>query len=150
MIKFMSIKEHDDINSDDYAVVVFFNHCDFHCKNCQNAELMKNKKQYDFTKDIQQEIINIYKQDIYGEYGNLVLSGGDPYSTINRKETYNFIKKFKEELPNIKIWIYTGYKLEQVDKNYLKYTELKTNDNYYYDIKLATSNQKIYKKGVDY
>ena len=70
--------------------------------------------------------------------------------TISGKKVDSFLLSIKKE----------EYKLEQVDKNYLKYTdyikcgqyieELKTNDNYYYDIKLATSNQKIYKKGVDY
>ena len=161
MIKFMSIKEHDDINSDDFAVVIFFNHCDFNCIDCQNSKLMHDPKMYnDFTEEVQNNIIKLYKEDKYGEYGNLVLSGGDPYSTTNRTETLKFLKKFKKELPNIKVWIYTGYTLDKVDSEYLNYVDyikcgqylkkLKTNDNYQYGIKLATSNQKIYKKGVDF
>ena len=161
MIKFMSIKEHDDINSDDFAVVIFFSHCDFNCVDCQNAKIMYGKNEhYDFTKEVQDDIIRLYKEDNYGEYGNLVLSGGDPYSSINRVETLKFLKKFKKELPNIKVWVYTGYTFDRVDKEYLQYVdyikcgqylkELRANDNYQYGIKLATSNQKIYKKGVDF
>ena len=115
---------------------------------------------YDFTKEVQDDIIRLYKEDKYGEYGNLVLSGGDPYSSINRVETLEFLKRFKKELPNIKVWVYTGYTFDKIDKEYLQYVdyikcgqylkELKVNDNYQYGIKLATSNQKIYKRGVDY
>ena len=52
------------------------------------------------------------------------------------------------------------YTFDKIDKEYLQYVdyikcgqylkELKVNDNYQYGIKLATSNQKIYKRGVDY
>ena len=64
MIKFMSIKEHDDINSDDFAVVIFFNHCDFNCIDCQNSKLMHDSNMYnDFTEEVQNNIIKLYKED---------------------------------------------------------------------------------------
>ena len=66
MIKFMSIKEHDDINSDDFAVVIFFSHCDFNCVDCQNAKIRYGKNEhYDFTKEVQDDIIRLYKEDKY-------------------------------------------------------------------------------------
>ena len=86
---------------------------------------------------------------------NLVLSGGDPLSTRNRKEVLSFLKMFKRKFPNINVWVYTGYTLDRFtnedlkDIDYLKcgtyQNKLSTKDNVQYGIKLATSNQNIYR-----
>ena len=61
---------------------------------------------------------------------------------------------------NKPIWVFTRYDIDKVPKeikslcNYIKCgrykPELKCKNNIHYGIELATSNQKIYKKGVDY
>ena len=61
---------------------------------------------------------------------------------------------------NKPIWLFTRYKIEYIPEDINKYCdyikcgnyieELTTGDNIQYGIKLATSNQHIYKKGKDY
>jgi len=61
---------------------------------------------------------------------------------------------------NKTIWLFTRYELNDIPKfelqlcDYIKcgryIPELTTEDNIKYGIKLATSNQIIYKRGIDY
>ena len=86
---------------------------------------------------------------------NLVLSGGDPLSTRNRDKVLKFLERFKKANPQINVWVYTGYTLDKLtneelkDIDYLKCgtykNKLSVKDNVQYGIKLATSNQVLYK-----
>ena len=58
------------------------------------------------------------------------------------------------------IWLFTRYEISEIPEFIKKFCtyikcgkyipELTTEDSVQYGIKLATSNQKIYKKGIDY
>ena len=89
---------------------------------------------------------------------NIIIFGGEPLDQpyIDVKKLIEFLKTTKKTL-----WLFTRYSIEEVLQNtifsnfdYIKcgaYDKtLITDDNVQYGIKLATSNQKIYKKGVDY
>ena len=84
--------------------------------------------------------------------------GGEPLDQpyVDLKRLIEFLKTTKKTL-----WLFTRYSLEEVLSNtifssfdYIKcgcYNQnLITDNNIQYGIKLATSNQKIYKRGVDY
>ena len=153
MIKYMDIVEYDDKNSDDFSLTIFFSHCDFRCEGCQIPSTQSGEVGSEFTKDIEEYIINFFKNNKMCT--NLVLSGGDPLSTRNRKEVLLFLKRFKRKFPNIKVWVYTGYELDKLtneelkDIDYIKcgtyQNRLSTRDNIQYGIKLATSNQVLNK-----
>ena len=104
--------EHDDKNSDDYSVTIFFAGCVHRCEGCQNPSTWNYNLGEEFSEEYQERIFNCYRNDKYGEYGNLVLSGGDVLAPLNRKSALEFINKFKAEFPNIKVWVYTGYDFE--------------------------------------
>lgn len=87
-----------------------------------------------------------------------MILGGEPLDQpyIALKYLIEFLKTTKKTL-----WLFTRYNIEDVLQNsifrnfdYIKCgaydKNLITDDNIQYGIKLATSNQKIYKKGVDY
>ena len=153
MIKYMDIIEYDDKNSDDFSLTIFFSHCDFRCEGCQNPSTQNGEQGKEFTKNIEDYVINFFNENKM--CANLVLSGGDPLSTRNRKEVLLFLKRFKRKLPNINVWVYTGYELDKLtneeleDIDYIKcgtyQNRLSTRDNIQYGIKLATDNQNIYK-----
>ena len=153
MIKVVDIIEYDDKNSDDFSLTIFFSHCDFRCEGCQNPSTQSGEQGKEFTKDIEDYIINFFNENKM--CANLVLSGGDPLSSTNRREVLDFLERFKSKLPEINIWVYTGYELNKLtnedlkDIDYIKcgtyQNKLSTKDNVQYGIKLATSNQNIYK-----
>lgn len=81
--------------------------------------------------------------------------GGDQ----NIKELNELLKYIKEKY-RLKTSIYSGSDDFNLFKDSLKYLdwlkigsykkELSCDDNFCYGVKLATSNQKLYKKGIDY
>lgn len=165
MNKYISIKKYDDSNSNGFSVTIFFSSCPHKCEGCHNPSTWqdKDKGEY-FTLEKQEDILNhISLNDKI--YDALVLSGGDPLCDDNILYTISFAKEFKKRFPDKEIWCYTGYTFELVksDTNrneslkYIDYIKcgryvqnLTVTDNVQYDIRLATSNQHIYKKGADY
>lgn len=164
MSRYVGISKFDDANANGYSLVIFYSSCPHKCFGCQNPETQSKDVGKLFTKEIQQKIFKHIKDNDY-IYDALVLSGGDPLCDDNIKDVLEFAKEFKTLFPNKEIWTYTGFTLEQVQSNnqrkeILKYTdyikcgrykkELTAIDYIQYDIRIATSNQRIYKKGVDY
>lgn len=88
---------------------------------------------------------------------NIMIFGGEPLdqSMVSLIELLDYLQQF-----NKAIWIFTRYNLSEVpliikDRcDYLKCgryePEKCTDSNVQYGIALATSNQNIYKKGLDY
>ncbi|MBN3367069.1 anaerobic ribonucleoside-triphosphate reductase activating protein [Clostridium botulinum] len=162
MSKYINIVYFDDTNANGYSITIFLSGCSHKCEGCHNPSTWNSNNGENFDKNIKNEITNHLRKNIK-HYDAVVFSGGDPLNEANIKDVLNFSKIIKNEFKNIKIWIYTGYDLDYIKQNYnnvLKYVDyikcgtynqkLKTNNNIQYGIKLATSNQRIYKKGTDY
>lgn len=127
-----------------------------HCEGCHNPESwdFSNGTQYDLTyfNEIKEKI-NTFNNLI----DNIMIFGGEP-NDCNKDE----LKKFLIDLKtfNKPIWIFTRYYIDEIPLfefelcDYIKCGEynnkLITDNNVQYNIKLATSNQYIIKKGVDY
>lgn len=128
-----------------------------HCKGCHNPE------SWDFNAgekiDIEKETdLWISKILYFGSIiKNIMIFGGEPLD----QEPYELEVLLKKlSLLNIPIWIFTRYRISEVPdfvKKYCSYIKcgryiesMKCEDNIQYGIKLATLNQFIYKKGVDF
>jgi len=128
-----------------------------HCKNCHNPE------SWNFN---QGEVFNdgYFKEKIASKIiefnllvKNIMIFGGEPLDQPIDELTDMLIKLNELNKP---IWLFTRNKIDEVPyevKNYCDYIkcgsyipELSTDDNIQYGIKLATSNQHIYRKGMDY
>jgi anaerobic ribonucleoside-triphosphate reductase activating protein len=146
-IIFPSYNSTDGISAD-----IFLAGCDRKpkCKNCYNPTLWN----FDNGKEVNYEELASWlklKNDLFDNIGIL---GGEP---LSQKDLIILLNN----LINIKpIWLYTSYEIEEVPKEiqrcceYIKtgrYISELNNDNYLsHKIKLASTNQKILKKGVDY
>ena len=165
MSRYIDISKFDDANANGFSVVIFYSSCPHQCKGCQNPETWRNKDVGELITGSVVESILKHIKDNDNIYDALVLSGGDPLCVDNILNALGIAERFKREFPNKELWIYTGYefskiKNDTVRQGILKYCdyikcgtykeELKTTDNIQYDIRLATSNQRIYKKGIDY
>ena len=127
-----------------------------HCKNCHNPESWNFNNGDLYTTD---KFLAI-KEKIADNpllIKNIMIFGGEPLDQ-DKGELLILLQTLKTL--NLPIWIFTRYDITEVYdfvKEYCDYIkcgryieELKTDNNIQYGIKLATSNQKIYKKGVDY
>lgn len=127
-----------------------------HCAGCHNPE------SWDF--EIGEEINDKFLDNLSKKINafeslidNIMIFGGEPLDqdlTELEQLLYNLSKYNKP------IWIFTRYELKDIPDFVKKYCEyikcgryikdLSVDNNIQYNIKLATSNQNIYKKGKDF
>ena len=124
-----------------------------HCPGCHNPHTHDYNAGKPFTADTYVEIKNMLsKPYIKG----LTLSGGDPLgqSENNLNVILNIVRWIKEDLPDKDIWIYTGYKYEDLKDTQLeilKYCDVLVDGPYVEELRDITlpfrgsSNQKIHK-----
>ena len=127
-----------------------------HCTNCHNPESWDFTQGDLYNKQYFEKIKNKVN-DFDSLIDNIMLFGGEP-NDQDYDELYQLLTDLKTL--NKKIWIFTRYSLEDMPMceivlcDYIKtgryIPELTTDDNIQYGIKLATSNQMINKKGLDY
>ncbi|MDQ6579284.1 MAG: anaerobic ribonucleoside-triphosphate reductase-activating protein, partial [Haemophilus parainfluenzae] len=67
-----------------------------------------------FDEAMEQQIINDLKDTRIKRQG-LTLSGGDPMHPRNVEALLPFVKRVKKECPDKDIWVWTGYKLDELD-----------------------------------
>ena len=126
-----------------------------HCKGCCNPELWEFGSENNYLEKFEE--IKTKVKDYYILIDNIILVGGCPLDQ-DHKELVDLLEKLNTL--NKKIFVFTKYELGDIPYtirrlcDYIKcgrYTpSLKTEDNIQYGIKLATSNQIIYKKNKDY
>lgn len=127
-----------------------------HCKGCHNPE------SWDFNRGdtLDDNYLSTMKNKIKsfdGMIDNIMIFGGEP---LDQKITelidlLDWLNQF-----NKKIWVFTRYDFDEVPSviksrcDYLKCGRYEpqniTNKNVQYGITLATSNQHIHKRGLDY
>ena len=141
-------------NLENSTLEIYFSGCYQLCEDCHNPELQ------DFGLGSSQEFWIEKILSKISEFGNLIenicLLGGEPLDNDHSDILY-FIGKIPKDK---KVWLFTSYNFDKVPQDFKnvcdyikcgKYSkDLKTNENIWYGINLATSNQKIFKKGVDY
>jgi len=102
-----SINEGDGLRS-----VIFFSGCPFHCKGCHNLQSQSYSFGRPFTLDVQLQIIVDIKLNPLLD--GITLCGGEVFADNNWREVLSFVKLLKDEIPNINIWSYTGYTIEEL------------------------------------
>lgn len=128
-----------------------------HCEQCFNPESWNFENGTKYTQNYFNEKIK-QKVTTYSDLiKNIMIFGGEP---LDQNHT-DFMQMLKDlHNLNLPIWIFTRHDIKSVPNDVKKYCtylkcgryipNLKTDSNVQYGIKLATSNQKIYKKGIDF
>ena len=127
-----------------------------HCSGCHNPDTwcFDAGTPYGATLIVQiQEKINRFPDLIK----NIMIFGGEPLDQPE-DEIVNLLKNLKKF--SLDIWLFTRYDIDQVPDSIKELTDyiktgryeetLKSEGNVWYGITLSTSNQRIWKKGVDY
>ena len=111
------IIERDSTNGPGIRVTLFVSGCSHHCKGCFQPETWNFDYGEKFTTNIENNIIDLLKQDYVS---GLTILGGDPFEKSNQIELYPFIKRLREIYGNNKtIWAFTGAIYESLlDKEY--------------------------------
>lgn len=127
-----------------------------HCVGCHNPESWEfnqgNKYNKEYYNKIQTKINNFNNM-----IENIMIFGGEPLDQ-DHDELLHLL--FDLKTLSKQVWLFTRYNIENIPSEIKKLCDyikcgayepkLKTDNNIMYKVKLATSNQKIYKKGLDY
>lgn len=106
-----TIKNCDIANGPGIRVTLFVSGCTNQCPNCFQPETWNFTYGKEFTKETEDEIIEMLKP---GFVRGLTLLGGEPFEPENQRALVPFLKRVRELLPNKDIWSFSGSKLEEL------------------------------------
>jgi anaerobic ribonucleoside-triphosphate reductase activating protein len=142
------------------SVTFFTQGCPHRCEGCHNPETWDFEGGEEVTHDTILEVIEAITAN--GLHRNLCIMGGEPLCPENQFLTNLIINAVKEKLPDTKIYLWTGYYLEDLDmsnnriKSILEQVDCLIDGPYdktKRDVSLfmrGSSNQRILYKGTDY
>lgn len=141
------------------SVTFFSQGCPHYCAGCHNPETWDFSGGKEFETDTLQEILDALRAN--GIKRNFCIMGGEPLCPENQFQTLLLVNSIKEKIPDTKIYIWTGYKLEDIiHTNKIDQILEKTNyliDGPYIDslrdISLfmrGSSNQRVLENGKDF
>lgn len=110
---YAAIKDVDIANGIGVRVSLFVSGCRNRCEGCFQPETWAFDYGEPFTEETQQFLLQaLSKSYITG----LTLLGGDPFEPENQRGLIPFLRKYTEQLPKKSLWVYTGYTLEELQR----------------------------------
>ena len=110
-MRYAKIIKTDSANGIGVGQVLFVQGCDRFCKGCFNPETWDFCGGEEWTKEIEDQFI----KDLNRPYiKRLTIVGGEPLHDKNVESVYNILIRAKQVKPNISIWIYSGFRYEDI------------------------------------
>ena len=146
-MRYNLIRKMDISNGPGVRVSIFMQGCHFHCKNCFNSETWDFEGGKEFTDDTINKVLDLSnKEHIIG----LSILGGEPMHPVNIEGTTKLAKAFKEKYPNKNIWVWSGFRYEDLKgKDVFKYIDVLVDGQYVDELHNPTlkwrgsSNQRV-------
>ena len=112
MSKIAKVKYNDIVDGEGICVSLWMQGCPHHCKDCFNPETWNPDKGYEITDDLIPNIISAINANNVNR--NFSVLGGEPLASYNRDFVLEVISKVRETYPDIKIYIWSGYTIEEL------------------------------------
>lgn len=161
MKKYAGLNTNDFANGKGICVSYFTQGCPHHCPGCFNPETWDFNGGKAIPDNIRGQIIKAICAN--GITRNFSVLGGEPLCDENIEEVESIILGVRTAFPNIKIFVWTGYTLEQLIlrnnehiNNILKYIDVLIDGPFIESQKDLTlelrgsKNQRILYKGIDF
>lgn len=114
-MKYAGINYNDMCAAPGVSVTLFTQGCPHHCEGCHNPETWDFDGGKEFTPDVLKKIVNGLIHN--GVKRNFCIMGGEPLCEQNTLLTLMTIQYVKQRLPEIKIYLWTGYYYEELLKS---------------------------------
>ena len=114
-MRYAKIRKMDVSNGDGLGVSLFVQGCHFHCPQCFNSETWDFNGGQEFTKDVATQFCSLLENPYIKRVSIL---GGEPLCEENFIIVMLLINHIKLSFPDKKIWIWTGFTLEELLLNY--------------------------------
>ena len=112
----------DIANGPGARLSIWVSGCTHHCKNCFNPELWDFSKGIVYDRALEDKLI----KDLKREYiAGMSILGGDPLEPENQEGILSLVQRAKKECPNKTIYMWTGYKWEElISTSILAYVDI--------------------------
>ena len=112
-MRYHNITKADMLNGEGLRVVLWVSGCSHKCLGCQNAFTWNENDGLEFDDSAKDEIFcELDKPWCSG----ITLSGGDPLFCSNRCDVSKLVVSIKDRFPTKTIWLYTGYRWDELLK----------------------------------
>lgn len=115
-MRYCKIKPNDVANGSGIVVSLWTQGCPHRCKGCHNQETWDFKGGEEFTHKEADEILEMLDKD--GIKRDLSILGGEPLCPANYSGVMNLLSVIKSERPHTKVYLWTGYTLDELLKKY--------------------------------
>ena len=119
-MRYTKIKENDVVNGEGVCVSLWTQGCPHHCKGCFNASTWDFSGGEEFRGEHIDKILKLL--DANGVSRNLSVLGGEPLCEENAYGVFALISIIKQRRPHTKVYVWTGYKYEDLIKKYSCYS----------------------------
>lgn len=116
-MQYAGLKENDIVDGEGVCVSLWTQGCPHRCPGCHNPET------WDFNGGIEidegeltTKVINAIEKN--GVHRNFSILGGEPLCPQNIQYVISLVNIVRTLFPNIKIFIWTGYRLEDLQEKY--------------------------------
>lgn len=113
-MKYAGIIYNDVCAAPGVCLSFFTQGCHFHCEGCHNQHTWSFTGGREFTEETMKSILQGLTAN--GVHRSLCIMGGEPLCEENLFLTQMVINEVKRALPDTKIYLWTGYLLEDLEK----------------------------------
>lgn len=114
-MRYAAIENNDYINGEGMCVSFWVQGCPHECEGCHNPEAWSFEGGQELPNDYKGNIIKAISAN--GITRNFSVLGGEPLCPENLDLTLSTISAVRAAYPNIKIFLWTGYCLEDIKEN---------------------------------
>ena len=110
-MRYHNITKDDMLNGDGLRVVLWVAGCAHACPGCHNPETWDAAGGIPFDQAAEDELFAELEKDYVS---GVTFSGGDPLFPANRETVGVLCREIRQRFPDKTIWMYTGYRWEQI------------------------------------
>lgn len=112
-MRYAGLKENDCVNGEGVIVSLWMQGCPHHCKGCFNQETWDMCGGAEIAPSaLTSRILKAIPAN--GIRRNFSVLGGEPLCEQNRECVWDIVSKVRQEYPDIKIFIWSGYTIEEL------------------------------------
>lgn len=115
-MRYAQIRSMDVSNGEGVGVSLFVQGCPFHCKNCFNSETWDFNGGKEWTEKTKNKFMKLIDRPYIKRVSFL---GGECLADQNLDWVLDLIKEIRISFPKKTIWLYTGYKIEDIFYPYI-------------------------------
>lgn len=118
-MRYAGIDECDLCNGNDIGMSLYVQGCNAHCKNCFNPETWDFSGGKEWTKKEEDDFFEAIGRRYIKRVSFL---GGEPMAIQNVEIVARLMETIKARFPKKSIWLYSGFKLDQLQSREDDYT----------------------------